>query len=182
VHNGQQTVLEKRTPAQFVRSVRWTPGMAPGFQPLMTQMDEGYTLSISFLDSLDGRTVETAINCEVDQIEKLTGIRIPVPGIGNNGGTFGMNAAGEKMNLQIPQIVSWRLQERIRWPVNEVLLVSCGVVAVPNAEKGRSLATILDNRSSRADALLFIDFRGAENPRTAQVAPVNSNLQALPPK
>lgn len=33
--------------------------------------------------------------------------------------------------INVPQVASWRLHERFRWPADEVLLLSCGVVAAP---------------------------------------------------
>ena len=43
----------------------------------------------------------------------------------------------QRVEIQVPQIVSWRLHERFRWPTNQVLLLSCGVVATPPSEHGR---------------------------------------------
>ncbi|MEZ6094086.1 MAG: hypothetical protein R3C03_07570 [Pirellulaceae bacterium] len=178
--NGQEFKLDKRAPVQFVRSLRWTPGQGSGYQPLMTQMQEGYSLSLSFLDSLDGKAIEAAITCEVDQVERLTGIRVPVPSLAAAPSGFGLgNNNTETINLQIPQIVSWRLQERIRWPVDHVLVMSCGVVADPNPGSPKPLGGLLDRKSNRADALLFIDFRGPENPRTARTPAAPQNLAPL---
>ncbi len=181
LHNGQPLKIEKRKPLQFVRSIRWTPGQLPGYQPLLTQMNEGYELQIAFLESLDGKSIDAAITCNVDQVEKLTGIKVQVPG--TTTASTGLSlSSGDKMNLQIPQIVSWRLQERIRWPVDQVLLVSCGVVANLNSTSQGPFSGLLEQNNGRADALLFIDFRGPQNPRTAQSPALQGNLAPLPKK
>jgi hypothetical protein len=102
--------------------------------------------------------MEVAVNCTVDQIEKRTNVSVPVQDMA------GLN---QKVNLQIPQIVSWKLEERIRWPVDQVIVLSCGVVAMPDSENvNRPLGGLLEPNHSRADALLFIDYRGptAERP------------------
>jgi hypothetical protein len=158
LHDGQQFTLARRNPDQFIRTIQWTPGQGPGYQPVLTQFDEGFDIAVSTLTSLDGKTIEAAIRCNVDQIEKKTNVAVPVT-----------DASGltQRINLQIPQIVSWRLEERVRWPVDQVLVLSCGVVTVPRGEAvNRPLGGLLDSMSSRADALLFLDYRGptAERP------------------
>jgi hypothetical protein len=66
-----------------------------------------------------------------------------------------------RVTLQVPQLVSWRLSERFRWPAQEVLLLSCGVVASPAPAAGGMMAllTPLGLSSTRADALLMIELR-----------------------
>jgi hypothetical protein len=63
----------------------------------------------------------------------------------------------------VPQLVSWRLHERFRWPSDQVLLLSCGVVASPTAEKASPLGIpglTLPSSPARADALLLIESHG----------------------
>lgn len=147
-HDGQQLVIEKKRPVQFVQSLRWIPNQIPNYQPLMTQIDEGYRLSLSSLSSLDNRTIEATIKCNVDQVEKLRAISVQVPGVLS------------PVALQVPQLVSWRLKERFRWPADQVLLLSCGVVASPEPNIGRPLPRIMGGGKKRADALVFIEYRG----------------------
>lgn len=173
-HDGQEFSLERRAPEQFVRTIQWTPGQGSGYQPVLTQFLEGYTISVSPLTELGGRTIEVAIECSVDQIERQTTVQVPVTD------AFGVT---QRVNLQIPQVVSWQLEERVRWPVDQVLIMSCGVVALPDAEKvNRPLGGLLDPASRRADALLFLDYRGPTTERpdgsTAQrqdLAPIQRN-------
>lgn len=155
-HDGQVFSLEKTKPVQFVRSLRWVPNQVPNYQPLMTSLDEGYRLTISSLSAIDNESIEAIIKCDVDQVEKLSTVKVNVPGA---------LGAAEQMNLQIPQMVSWRLHERFRWPNDQVLLLSCGVVATPEPETTRRALRIpgfgeLGPKFKRADALLFVDYRG----------------------
>ena len=165
-HDGQSFVLEKTKPVQFIRSLRWLPGQFPIYEPLMTTINEGYTLSISSLSLLDNRAIEVAIKCDVDQVETLTPIKIPVAG-----------AAGtiQTAEINVPELISWRLHERFRWPSDQVLLLSAGVVADPQPETsgGKGVFGLRDRRkqTNRSDALLLIEYRGpateANLPRTA---------------
>lgn len=164
-HDGQPFVLEKTRPVQFVRSLRWVPNQTPNYQPLMTSLKEGYKLEISCLSAITNDTIEAVIKCEIDQVEKLNTVKVNVPGI---------NGSVQQMHLQIPQLVSWRLHERFKWPNDQVLLLSCGVVANldPEARKGGFTIPGFPKKSKRSDALLFIEYRGpalgASVPHTAQ--------------
>lgn len=151
IQDGQSITMERRNARQFVRSVRWAPNQNPSHQPLLTTIQEGYTLNLACLNSLDSRSMEVCIECEVNQVEKLNSVKINVPGTTGN---------TQKMNLQIPELVNWRLHERIRWPSDQVLLLNVGVVANPTPDNGKPLPGILSKASQRADALLFLEYEG----------------------
>lgn len=170
-HDGQAFELKKRKPVQFVSSLQWVPNSQPNYQPLLMKIDEGYTLSLSCLSALDNSTIEAMIKCDVDQVEKLNTVKVNVPGI---------DGSSQQMNLQIPQLVSWRLHERFRWPNDQVLLLSCGVVANLDPQSTPATLPLVGNLGSlgglagspkRGDALLFIEYRGpatgASMPRAA---------------
>ena len=175
-HDGQSFVMQKTKPVQFVRSLQWVPNQVPNYQPLISSLDEGYRLSISCLSSLDDNSIEAVVKCDCDQIEKLSTVKVNVPGV--NGGS-------ESINLQVPQLVSWRVHERFRWPNDQVLLLSCGVVASPDSDSGGGLRLPGRTQNKRGDALLFIEYRGPATgatigtrpPQTAQnrLAPVSNN-------
>ena len=173
--DGQTISIEKTNPVPFVRSIKWTPQDALGYQPINTTINEGYALSISSLTSLDNRSIEAMIKCDVDQVEKLTPVKVNVP---QPGGRV------SQLDLNIPQLVSWRLHERFRWPSDQVLLLSCGIVASPQPETSNTSGGIggigafsripilgSNNKPKRADALMFVDYRGPESePTVAQTA------------
>ena len=87
-------------------------------------------------------------------MEKLNTVKVNVPGA--------VAGQSDQMDLQIPQLVSWRLHERFRWPNDQVLLLSSGVVAKPEPQAPRSgpIPNVFANKRNRADALLFIEYRG----------------------
>jgi hypothetical protein len=174
--DGQPFVFEQRSPRQFTQSLQWTPGQGAGYQALVNQLNEGYRLKLSSLSSVDGRTVDLMLEGSIDQIEKFSNVRVPLA----------TTAGTQSIALQVPQLVSWRLTERFRWPADQVLLVSCGVVAAPEAMNtataqplfGQSLGGLLDTTRKRADALLFIDYRGPQ--ATPPLAPQTTQNNLVP--
>jgi hypothetical protein len=103
--------------------------------------------------SADGKTIDAVIQCHIDQVEKLVSIPIDLPAPGGQ---------TQRVQVQVPQMVCWRLHERFRWPSSEVLLLSCGVVASPASDRATvlGLPSPLALGPGRADALLFIESKG----------------------
>lgn len=160
IANGQSHTISRTTPRNYVRTVKMRRDVWPGHELDMGQMQEGYSLQISPLMSLDGSTIDAAVRCHIDQVEKLVPVPVDVP-----------SAAGgaQRVQIQVPQVVSWRLHERFRWPASQVMLLSCGVIASPTAERTGLLGLpvpagiALTNSPGRADALLFIECKGKES-------------------
>jgi len=153
IHNGQAQTITRTRPRNYVHSVHLRANTFPGYEMEMGQIQEGYSLQISPLFSLDEKNVDAVIRCHVDQVEKLLPVTVDVPAI---------SLQRQAVQIQVPQIVSWRLHERFRWPTDQVLLLSCGVVATPSAERPNRLGLpkLLQPSRGRADALLFIESNG----------------------
>jgi hypothetical protein len=153
IQNGQSHTISRTRPKPYVRSVRVRDGVIPGLENDSVELEEGYLVQISPLFALDRKTVDAVIRCQIDQVEKLIPVPIELPGYGNQ---------KQRAQVQVPQIVSWRLHERFRWPTDQVLLLSCGVVATPTPEQSGAagLVSALTSTSGRADALLFIECLG----------------------
>ncbi|HEX5102650.1 MAG TPA: hypothetical protein VFV87_02490, partial [Pirellulaceae bacterium] len=153
VQNGQSRKLTRTQPRTYSRGVQ-IKSEFPFYDLIPGRIDEGYSLSISPLMSLDGKSVEAAIDCQIDQVEKLVPVTIDLP----------IGQQNQRVAVQVPQVVSWRLNERFRWPADQVLLLSCGVIANPAGGGAGPLAPLLTpivGASNRADALLFVEHRGA---------------------
>lgn len=155
VHNGQTERVINIRGKNYVRSYRPSRSGWPPYEPETGELHEGYKLAISPLLSTDSRVVDCVIEADIDQVDKLNPVDLSLP---VQGGQF------YRARIEVPQMVSWRLKERFRWPSEMVLLLSCGVVAHPESQ-GISvpllnLDALTGNTSGRADALLFVEFRG----------------------
>lgn len=170
VHNGQSQSIEQVRGRNYVRDFRPVEGTYPPYMPETGEIKEGYRLQISPLLGVDKQTVDLVIKCNIDQVERLANVNLDLP-----------LATGQVYSAQInvPQIASWRLHERFRWPADQVLVLSCGVVAAPQGSSSGSLFgqgtsligldKILSSSGDRADALLMIEYRGEAAGRVANV-------------
>ncbi|HWB07744.1 MAG TPA: hypothetical protein VG826_00770 [Pirellulales bacterium] len=153
VNNGQSTTVSAIRPRPYIRDVVVRPDLFPSYQPQQTQFDEGFSLELNPLLSLDGQFVDAVIKCNIDQLERLVKVSVPIPT-----GT----SQRQQAEVQVPQISHFGLHERFRWPADQVLLVDLGVVATPVPGKANGLFDVLPGVGGppRADLLVFIDSRG----------------------
>ena len=149
VRSGQSETLRQSWPRNYIRGVeRSSDGR---FQLSPGQVEAGYALKISPLVAIDGRTVDAAIKCSVDQIERMTPLALNIPS----------GAGSQRVPAEVPQVASWSVHERFRWPVDQVLLVSRGVVAMPGLDDSGDLipglSKLVNGVAPRADALLMLE-------------------------
>lgn len=170
--NGQSQSLEQLRSRNYLREYQSNKTSAwPPYTPVSDEIQEGYKLQVSPLMSLDGRTVDLMLKCEIDQVERLNNVPIDLQ--------IPMSQP-QSVQIDVPQVVSWRLHERFRWPSDQVLLLSCGVVAAPVGQVNNTLLSgnpptlfglnrILPAPSGqRTDALFLIEYRG---PASTQLNP-----------
>ena len=164
VNNGQSTTVPVIRPRTYIRDIILQPQAWPAFQPEMGQFDEGFSLELNPLLSLDGRSVDAVIKCNIDQLEKLVPVMLEVPT---------PTAPRQRTKIEVPQVSQFRLHERFRWPVDQVLVVGMGIVPTPvPADPNRLVASIpLLNDAPRADLLVFVESKGRLTPGAAVAAP-----------
>ena len=156
IQNGQSQTVNRLRPRTYVRGIVRRAGGYGGHELQSGQIQEGFSLELSPLLSLDGATADAVITCKIDQVERFVPVAIDVPS---------MAGGGQRLQIQVPQMASWRLHERFRWPAKHILLLSCGVVATPEPQAANPLGipNPFSSAGSRADALLFIESHGKAN-------------------
>ncbi|MCA9270553.1 MAG: hypothetical protein KDA41_18855, partial [Planctomycetales bacterium] len=171
IHNGQSGGLAHVKPNSYIKNVLFSGDAFGSYQPELGQIDEGYSLQISPLVTADGSIVDAVIKCSVDQVEKMVSVNIDVPTQLN---------AGQQVQIQVPQMVSWRVHERFRWPAEQVLVLSCGVVAKPGGGKAGlfGLTNVPNPLASapRADALMILECKGTVGSPLVQSLPAGSGV------
>jgi hypothetical protein len=155
VSSGQSTVVSQMRARAYVHDILPRPGAWPGFENRPGQVEEGFSLELSPLLCADCRTMDATIRCNVDQVERFVPVLLDLPVT---------NGSKQRAKLDVPQMTHFRFHERFRWPVDQVLLVSMGMVglAVPLDGKPPAAGVALPLLSTppRADLLVFVQSQG----------------------
>ena len=164
VQNGSSLVISTMRPLTYTKGIIRTDQTWPGYQPEMGQMDEGFSMEFSPLLALDTRTVDAVVKLKLTQVEKMVPVPLEVPS---------PVAQNQRTECQVPQMTMVQLHERFRWPTDQVLLLSMGVVASPGPSKPNILTDNIPMLKSppRADALLFVESRGPNSALAIDTAP-----------
>ncbi|MBL9161165.1 MAG: hypothetical protein JNL18_00325 [Planctomycetaceae bacterium] len=153
VLNGQTSIVSTMRPRTYSKGIIANQTTWPGFQPELGQIDEGFSLEFSPLLSIDATTTDAVVKLKLSQIEKMIPVQLEVPSVA---------AANQKAQIDVPQMTMVQIHERFRWPTDQVLLLSIGVVATPGPDKSNPLTNVLPLPKSapRADALLLVESSG----------------------
>jgi hypothetical protein len=167
VGNGQSIVISTMRPRSYIKGVLPTPNVWPGFQPEQGQLEEGFSLEFSPLLALDKTTCDAVIKLRLHQVEKMVPVKLDIPT---------PVAPNQRMEVEVPQVTMANLHERFRWPTDQVLLLSMGVIGTPGPTRDNALTAALPmlKTAPRADALLFIEAKGSVLPPAAPNAPVST--------
>ncbi len=157
VQNGQSLVVSSMRPVSYTKGIILTDQTWPGYQPELGQLDSGFTLEFSPLLALDTHTTDAVVKVRLAQIEKMLPVKLEVPSV---------IAQNQRAEVQVPQVTMVQIHERFRWPTDQVLLLSMGVVATPGPTKPNMLKDAIPMLKSapRADALLFVESKGPVAP------------------
>lgn len=162
--SGQPKKVFQLQPLNYFRSIIFDNRAYPAFRVETARIDEGFSIELSSLRSIDGKLMDAELVCSVDQVEQFRNVNVDVPA---------PNGTTQTHPISVPQLSSWRLKERFRWPTDRVLILSVGVVAAPNrkTQPSLNLNNVFEPNRRRADALLFVDCKGiykrGQTPRSA---------------
>jgi hypothetical protein len=99
--------------------------------------------------------IDATIRCDVDQVEKMIPVMLEVPT---------QVSPRQRTKIEVPQITHYRFCERFRWPIEQVLLVGMGMVALPIPVDGAPLLPgvplPIGSTPARADLLIFVECKG----------------------
>ena len=155
VNNGQATVVSATRTRTYLRDVIAQPGVWPGFEVQPGHIDEGFSLELSPLLSLDGQMIDAILKCHINQVEKLISVMVDVPSPA---------APRQRAKTEVPQLAHCDLQERFRWPVDHTLIVGLGMVPTPVPSEPKPLRFGLplpgSSPGKRADMLIFVESKG----------------------
>jgi hypothetical protein len=164
VLNGQTAAISTMRPRTYAKGIIPTQTTWPGYQPETGQLEEGFALEFSPLLSTDATTTDAVIKLRLAQVERMLPVKVEVSSA---------VAPNQQAEIEVPQLTMLQLHERFRWPTDQVLLLSMGVVATPGPDKSNPIVDILPMGKSapRADALLMIESTGTVSQSAPAAAP-----------
>jgi hypothetical protein len=166
VNNGQSTVVSAMRARPYSRDVILRPDLPTGAELQSGQVEEGFSIDFSPLLSSDRQMIDATIRCDIDQVEKMIPIMLDVPA---------QNSARQRTKIEEPQMTHYRFHERFRWPVEHVLLIGMGMVALPVPVDGRPVVPgmpIIGTTPARADLLVIVECKGQlPNPQSGSRTP-----------
>lgn len=180
ISSGQSSVVSLLRPRPYTADIVMKPDAWPGYEAKAAQFDEGFSIEISPLGSLDGRSLDAVVKVNIDQLERLQALPVEVPSA---------VAPRQRTEISVPQVSQFRLHDRFRWPVDAVLVISLGVVPLPSAADaatvgGFRMPAMLSGGPARGEMLVFIDARSAATttPAAAPLAqPTTPGLSPVTP-
>jgi len=146
--NGQSTTISMTRDRNYVAEV--DDSFYAQHQALMRSFPEGWSFFFSPLMSQDSNVVDAVVKLHIDQLERLVPTRIKVRGFRE-----------DWVEVSVPQVASYRIHERFRWPSDHVLLLDLGIIPIrslPLAKNSSSKEAL-----TRASTLLFIEYKGKAN-------------------
>jgi hypothetical protein len=152
--NGQPAVIAGGRRQPYVRDVATVATAPAGWQAIEGGCDEGISVEVQPLMSVDGGAVEAIIRCRIDQLERMAAVTVDVP-VAQQGGVA----------IQVPQSSSLRVGERFRWPSSQTLVIGLGLVPWPVPDPATpGTPTLLPPAARRMDVLVIVEPRLAARP------------------
>ncbi|MDX1964498.1 MAG: hypothetical protein SFX18_15200 [Pirellulales bacterium] len=149
--SGRPLATRVQRPRSFITGYQAGLNGQFGMLPVQGKLEEGFLLEVTPLLSLDGKTVDAVVRCEIQQIEKMHALPLEIPTL---------NGGGISARLEVPQTCEAQLHERFRWNADQVLIVGLGVVPNPLPVEAGPLQQLIPTGPARVDLLLVIEPRG----------------------
>jgi hypothetical protein len=151
-HGIQHNVVAKKQ-RQYLRDVQPNPSALNGYAEDRVTVDEGIGLSITPLAMLDGQHVAATIKLDVVQIERMFTTTVEIATASN---------PRQRVQIESPQMSSFRLDEVVGFPKNKVLLLDLGTVPLPSTADGDSRNVLEEiskgiNPARRGNVLIFVE-------------------------
>jgi len=128
--NAQTTTVPYQVTRNFVRDVQVRPGAPGGYITDPTSLTEGFQFEITPLISLDGKTLEARIKCDLVQVDKMHPLTFNTPSSAS---------PSAKVTVEVPQVANFSVDELVSWPADTVLLLDLGIVPllIPTPQQTR---------------------------------------------
>ena len=115
--NGQSATIEAGQPVSYVSGLQLAGGAFTAYNPVIGRLDEGIKLHVTPLWTADGRAVEARFLLATRAVRKLHTAQSAAP----------LNTGNQNTTVQVPEVSATALDQTLRWPTSQVLVISAGV-------------------------------------------------------
>ena len=135
--NAQTTVVPYHATRYFVRDVQVRPSAPGGYITDPTMLTEGFQFEVTPLISLDGKTLEARIKCDMVQVDRMHPLTFSTPSSAS---------PSAKVTVEKPQVANFSVDELISWPSDHVLLLDLGIVPllIPMPQQTQDKSSLID--------------------------------------
>ena len=151
--NGMPAVLSGGRRRSYVQDVAPRPDAGPGWLPLTAACDEALAIDVHPLITRDAAVVEAVVRCRIDQIERMAAVTMNQP-----------DPAGQRLQIEVPQVSAVRIGERFRWPASDVLLIGLGLVPWPVPGQNGAGSAAMFSDAKRTDVVVVVEPRLTDAP------------------
>ena len=154
--NAQTTVVPYHATRNYVRDVQARPNVPGGYITDPTSLTEGFQFEITPLISIDGKTLEARIKCDLVQVDRMHQLTFNTPSSAS---------PSAKVTVEVPQVANFSVDELISWPADTVLLLDLGIVPllIPTPQQTRDknlfeqvVAPLTDNSPPKRSNVLML--------------------------
>jgi hypothetical protein len=125
--NGQPNSIETSRPVNYISGLDLAGGAYLSYQPVIGKLNEGVKLVFTPLWTKDGSAVDLDMRLVTRVIQKLHYAQGAAP----------LSSGNQESLLQVPESVSTSMEQTLRWPCSQVLLISAGMQPAGSSVKRR---------------------------------------------
>lgn len=152
----------------YLRDVQANASALNGYAEDRVTIEEGFAVTFVPLAVLDERNVDAIIKMDVIQVEKMITSMVDMPTTTN---------PRQRVQIESPQVATFKLDEQLRWPKDKVLLLDLGTVPLPKQNQDTESQNILSgltkgfSSTGRANILLFIEYSPSVSGQANSIVP-----------
>ncbi|MBI3467074.1 MAG: hypothetical protein HY000_29010, partial [Planctomycetes bacterium] len=131
VTNGQTSNVDSAQPMSYISGLELASGAFTAYNPVIGRLNEGAKLRVTPLWTADGTAVDMRLVLTTRAVRKLHQAQSTAP----------LTTGNQNATVQVPEVSATMLDQSLRWPTSQVLLISAGVQPAMQDSK-RSLLSL----------------------------------------
>ena len=125
--NGQTSAVDAGQPMSYISGLELASGAFTAYNPVIGRVNEGVKLRVTPLWTPDGNSVDLRLLLTSRAVRRLHQAQSTAP----------LSTGNQNATVQVPEVSATMLDQSLRWPTSQVLLISAGVQpAMQDSKRG----------------------------------------------